>query len=101
MTDTLESLRDTNKSMEATIKRTQVEIAKLEEDKKNFDALLKEETRRRDLVGVHLNAVHSKLAEINNAIAAARKANVSYAAEIARIQLEATRRIDARVGVPD
>ncbi len=100
MMDTLAALRNNNASLETAIKLSEAEIAKLREDKKTFNDELTEITRRRNAVADHLNAVKAKLAQVEEAANAARKANEAYAAEIARLQLEATRRIDGTQGAP-
>ena len=103
MTDTLEALRDDNKAMETAIQLAQKEAQQLEAEKKAFNAELQEVTRHRNEIASHLDAVQAKLAQVEAAVADARKRNQFYAAEIARLQLDAIRRIDERtrgVGTP-
>jgi hypothetical protein len=94
--DTLEALRDDNKAMETAIQLAQKEAQQLEADKKVVNAELQEVTRRRDEIAAHLDAVQAKLAQVETAIADARKRNQFYASEIARLQMDAVRRIDER-----
>jgi len=65
------------------------EIARLEQEKT-------EEIKRQQLVTAHLEAVQAKLAEVQTGIEEVMEENRKYAGELARIQLEATRAIDAQ-----
>jgi hypothetical protein len=65
------------------------EIAKLEVEKTD-------EIRKRDAVAAHRKAVEAKLAEIEAINQQLEKSNQAMVAEIARIQWEATRLIDAQ-----
>jgi uncharacterized protein (DUF3084 family) len=94
MTDTTGALKNINAALEKSIELTKAEEGKLEEDKNVFAAEEKEATRRESAVTAHLEAIKTKMKEADAAIEAARKANGVYAAQIAQLQSEATRRLD-------
>ena len=72
------------------------EAQQLEAEKKAFNAELQKVTRHRNEIASHLDAVQAKLSQVEAAVADARKRNQFYASEIARLQLDAIRRIDER-----
>jgi hypothetical protein len=94
--------------MEATTRDKQYIETGLESAKKEVEgcqknvAQLKQEvakiTRERDAVAAHRKAVEASFAAVSNNLKQTLAKNRELTGEIARIQLEATRRIDARSG---
>lgn len=81
------ALEDANRHKQfrqTEVDQLKVELAKIE--------------RERDAVAVHLKALEGRMGAMRATIARIIKANQEMAGEIARIQLEATRRIDERTG---
>lgn len=83
-------------SVEAGLEKAKREVQQCQKDV----AQLKEENaklvREGEVVKAHRQTVEAKLAEVQQAVAQTLTQNRQLAAEIARIQLEATRQIDAR-----
>ena len=78
----LENANQQKQFRQTEVDDLKVELAKIE--------------RERDAVAAHLGALEGRMAAMRTAIAAMIKDNREKAGEIARIQLEATRRIDER-----
>jgi hypothetical protein len=71
--------------------------ATLTKDIATLTAELTAKEKERDLVQAHQKAVDDRLKEIGNGVEDLLKTNRQIAAEIAKLQLEAARRIDQRV----
>lgn len=82
--------------VEAGLEQAKREVAECQKDVADLKEELAQMGRERDAVAAHRKAVEAKLAEVRQALAQTLAENRQVAGEIARIQLEATRQIDAR-----
>jgi hypothetical protein len=82
--------------VEAGLAQAKREVEECQKDIADLKGELAQINRERDAVAAHRTAVEAKLAEIRQAVAQTLAQNRQLASSIARIQLEATRQIDAR-----
>jgi chromosome segregation ATPase len=94
--DQIATLTADNAALDDAEAKAQQRIAELKKEIAEVTAELARATATRDAVLAHRNAVAAKLAEVQAAIDGTRESNRIAAAEIAVIQLEATKRIDER-----
>ncbi len=85
-----QAVENADASARQQVELLQKEIASTKEE-------LKAMQTERDLVAKHRAALADKLAQVQDAIKKTDEANRSLASEIARLQLEAARRIDKRI----
>lgn len=95
-TDSMEAIKRDRAFVETALADAKEQVDQRDKEIVQTKAELTDETRKRNAVAKHLKSVETKLVEVNAAIRALDKSNRAMAAEIARIQLEATRRIDAQ-----
>jgi cell division protein FtsL len=96
LTDAIASEQTDLAAMENSLTQAQQRIDQLNKEVADLKVELAKAETARDTVAAHRQAVENKVAELQSAIAQTQKANQAAVAEIARIQLEATRRIDER-----
>jgi hypothetical protein len=94
--DEIGSLTADNAALDDAEAKAQQRIGELKKEITEVTADLGKARAARDAVADHRKAVAAKLAEVETAIAQTKEANRIAAAEIAAIQLEATKRIDER-----
>jgi len=96
LTDAIASEQTDLAAMESSLTQAQQRIDQLNKEVADLKVELAKAETARDTVAAHRQAVENKVAELQSAIIETQKANQAAVAEIARIQLEATRRIDER-----
>jgi len=87
--DDAQAVEDADTSARQQVELLQKDIASTKEELKAMQA-------ERDLVAKHRAALEDKLAQVKDAVQKTDQANRAIASEIARLQLEAIRRIDER-----
>ncbi len=96
LTDAIASEQADLAAMENSLARAQQRIDQLHKEVAEVKVELAKVEAARDTVANHQQGVQKKVDELQSAIVQTQKANQDAAAEIARIQLEAARRIDER-----
>jgi len=94
--DQIATLTADNAALDDAEAKAQQRIADLNKEITEVTAELAKAAATRDAVAAHRKAIAAKLAEVQAAIDETRESNRIAAAEIAAIQLEATKRIDER-----
>jgi predicted RNase H-like nuclease (RuvC/YqgF family) len=82
--------------VEAGVELAKKEVEACQKDVSKFKDEMAQLARQRDAVAAHREAVKAKLAEVQQTMTATMTRNRELVGEIARIQLEATRKIDLR-----
>jgi hypothetical protein len=92
----MDAARRDQQSVEAGVELAKKEVEACQKDVSKFKDEMAQLARQRDAVAAHRKAVEAKLAEVQKAMTETMAHNRELVGEIARIQLDATRKIDAR-----
>jgi hypothetical protein len=96
LVDRQESIKRDNQMVEETLADAKIQVQFWQKQGTVAKALVAEMVRQRDAVTAHLDKLQKKIAETKTAITELIKNNKAMAGQIAKIQLDATRRIDER-----
>lgn len=92
----MDALQHDQQSVEAGVTLAKKEVEACQKDVSKFKAEVAQMSRERDAVAAHRKAIEAQLAAFEKTKAETMARNRELVGEIARIQLEATRKIDAR-----
>ncbi len=96
LVDEFESTTRDKQYVDATVDATKAQLQFRQQDKAQLNAKLAERQREVGAVGAHRKALESKVTAVTAAITGLINRNKATATQIAKIQLEAARRIDQR-----
>ena len=96
LVDEFESTTRDKQYVDVTLAATQTQLQFREKKKAQLNGELADRQRELGAVGAHRKALESKLDAVSSAITGLIGRNIATAAQIAKIQLEAARRIDQR-----